>query len=370
MHQVPKSSRRTILIIVCLVAMALPSPNQIFAQSEGLSGVIRVRVAEVAALEVGGTSSATAVVAAFRKATVAAEVSGRIIERKVEPGTIARKGQTLVLIDRDRSELVLRQTQAMAQASKVDVEHARHEYQRGQRLFKKNVISKDTVDDLHFAERGALAKYHAAQVEVARAQRELKDTNVTSPFAGQIETVHVQVGDYVNPGQAIITLTDFSKARLIAGVTSREATVIRASDQALAVFDDLGGQTVVTRVTSVGRIKDQYNGTYPVELLLEGESAVNQLREGMIANVIWQSQSTGQSRLSVPSSALVRRAGQIGTYIVEDGHAVLKDIRIGKSDGRRVEVLAGLEAGQQVVIEGQFALRDGAMVETTASQAN
>jgi RND family efflux transporter MFP subunit len=365
-----KAIRTRILVIAAAATAVTPTPAYLQAQELDLRTVIRVRTAAVEPVPVGADGLATGIVRASRKATVAAEVPGRIVERQAEPGTIAQAGQVLVRIDSQRLNLQFRQAQAMAEARRVDAEHARHEYLRGERLLKKKVVSQDTVDDLRFAERGARAQLQATLVQVATAQRNLQDATVVAPFAGQIEAVHVQVGDYVNPGQPIITQTDFSKARIIVGVTSREAARISAGELAGAGFEELGGSVIGARITSVGRIKDHSNGTYPVELLLEDAQAVEHLREGMIAMVTWQSARSGAPPLSIPSAALVRSDGQIRTYVVEDGRAAIRDVRIGNSDGRRVEVLDGLSAGDVVITEGQFALRDGAQVITAAQITN
>ncbi len=339
----------------------------VWADDLNLSATIRVRTAMVAPISVGGRGQVTGVVSAYRKATVAAEIPGRIVARLVEPGTVAESGQTLVHINADRASLRLRQAEAMAAAARVELQHASHEFRRSERLLQSNVVSQDTVDDLRFGEASARARLQAALVEVATAKRELQDAKVAAPFTGQVEAVHVQVGDYVNPGQPVVTQTDFSQVRIIAGVTGREATRIRQGDTATTVFEDLGGITAEATVTSVGRVKDQVTGTYPVEMVVNADDIVVRLREGMIGAVSWHSDDAAEGTLSVPSAALVRHEGKIRTFIVEGGKAYQRDVRIGRSDGQRVEILAGLQAGQEVVIEGQFALRDGAAVTTSTA---
>ncbi len=351
--------------LVMLISMPLQETR---AQSLDLNTQIRVRTAAVANIAVGSNGLATGTVKAFRQATVAAEIPGRIVERLAEPGTPARQGQVLLRIDAERALLRLQRSEAMAEAARIDWEHLTHEYQRSLRLLAKKVVSQDAVDDLRFAEANARARLQAARVEVSAAQRDVRDAEVRAPFDGQVETVAVQVGDYVNPGQAILTQTDFSQARVIAGVTSRDAALILSGSTASIVFDDLGGQALDATVTSVGKVKDQIAGTYPVELRIAGGNAASALREGMVGSVAWHAQSDPvAAALSIPTAALVRHEGRIGTYVIEADKAYLRDIRIGRSDGQRVEVLSGLSAGQEVVTDGQFALRDGAPVVRAAT---
>jgi len=157
-HKLYRDIPRVALLAVALLA-GLMAPPRALAEELNLSTNIRVRTATAAAIPVGGRGLATGVVSAYRKATVAAEIPGRIVERLVEPGTVARAGQVLVKIDPDRAGLRLRQAQAMADAARVELEHATHEYRRGVRLLKTNVVSQDVVDDLHFALSGVILAF-------------------------------------------------------------------------------------------------------------------------------------------------------------------------------------------------------------------
>ncbi|MEM7098301.1 MAG: efflux RND transporter periplasmic adaptor subunit [Pseudomonadota bacterium] len=352
---------------LCLFALCI---NPVTAASSAQNGSVglRVEVAKAERLPVGQATQVIGQVAAFRKATVAAEAGGRVIARLAEPGTVAKQEQLLIELDSSRSTLELQRSQAMATARKVDLDHARHELARGRNLYRKKVISQDTLDDLGFAERGARAQLEAAQVAVATAKKMVTDAQVLAPFSGQIETVHVQVGDYVNPGQPVATITDFSAARIIAGVSASAVTLLTAGQMATVLFDDLGGLRVPATVTSVGRVRDVVSGTYPVELNITHEEAIN-LREGLVATVLWSdiSPARGEIPLSIPASALLRNAGVISAYVVKRDTAHLKQLRIGTSDGQRVEVIEGLALNDEVVTRGQFALREGAKVQVTNS---
>ena len=331
-----------------------------------LQASVRVRTAAASPIAVGTTAQSSGEVAALRKATVAAEVAGRVVRRVVEAGDLKDSGALLLELDDTNAQLALRQAQASAKARQADLAHARHEYQRSSRLLQRKVVSQDTVDDLRFAQAAAAAQYDAAQANVAVARKAVADAQVVAPFAGQIEQVHVQVGDFVNPGQPVVTLTDFSAARVIVGVSTGQANTLRTGVQTTITSSDLGGQPVAARITSVGRIKDAVSGTYPVELRID---QLNNLpfREGMVVQVRWPQTDAQQVPLSVPGSALMRQSDGIYVFTVEQGSARLTQVRIGKSDGQRVEILEGLSQGDQVVIEGLFALRDGAPVEVVQS---
>ena len=347
---------------LCLLFFSTHLEKPVHAQTaQAPESAIRVRTAPAEQSALQGNVSATGSVTAFRRTTVAAELTGRVVTRHLEPGAEVDTADLVVSIDPERAQLALAGAEANAQSLKVQWQHARHELRRGEDLYKKRVISEDTLDDLRFAERTAAANARAADVNVATAARALNDASVRVPFAGQIDAVHVQVGDYVNPGQPIFTLTDFSISRVHAGVSEAEALLLKAGQASSVQFDSLGGTPLNGTIKHVSRIKDPATGTFPVEIWLDPVDIP--LREGMVGRVTWQQVGNGNQRLNVPSAALLRRAGQISVYVIKGNRARLQAINIGRTNGQRVEVISGLKPGDQVAIDGIFALHDGALIE-------
>jgi RND family efflux transporter MFP subunit len=327
-----------------------------------LNTAVRVTVEPVTATPIHREGEVTGIVSAFRKATVAAEVGGRVLERLVEPGDVVADGQVLVVLDSDRARLDAEQARAREQARTVDLHQAQQRFARGKDLFGKNAISKDTLDDLRFAVERADAELSAARAALNTARRAVRDSRVRAPFAGTTEIVHAQQGDYLNPGTPVATLADFSRARVRAGVTATEAASVQPGDTASMVFEALGGVSLAGEVHSVGRISDASSGTYPVEIWLAGEAATR-LREGMVAAVQLTLPSS-DPKPSVRRAALFRQSGQMHVFTVVDDIARLVPVRIGNGNSTHVEILEGIDQDQLVVVEGQFALRDGARVIT------
>lgn len=320
---------------------------------------VQVRVAAVRRAELGRQTTAAGLVAAFRKAVVAAETSGRVVERAAEPGQQVAAGQVLVALDAEQARLARDQAAAVLRTRKVAAEQAESELNRGRDLFERKFISPDRLDALAFAARRAQAEVASAEAQLARAQRTLADTRVRAPFNGAAEVVHVQVGDYLKVGAPVATVADFSRVRVRAGVTASEAEQLAASGVAEVALDALGGRRLLGEVHSVGRISDPATGTYAVEIWLDGGQA--SLREGMLA-AVHLPYAAAASRPAAPSAALFRRKGALHVFVVEDGKAHLRPVYTGRSNGALIEVLEGLSENELVVIDGQFALRDGAAV--------
>ncbi len=320
---------------------------------------VQVRVATVRSAELRRQASLPGVVEAFRKAVVAAEVDARVATRSVEPGDPVRAGQPLVLLDDERPRIARDRAAAEARRSRANAAQADSELVRGRDLFARQFISEDRLDALRFAVRRNRAQAVAAKAQLEAAQRALADATVRAPFAGTAERIHVQVGDYVKRGDAVATVADFSRARVRAGVTAGEASRLAGAQTAELALDALGGRRLSGRIQSVARLSEPDSGTYPVEIWVEDPQGV--LREGMVATVHARYAAVDRPA-SVPAEAVFRRGGAMHVFVVESRRARLRPVRTGRTGDGQVEIIDGLAAGETVVVDGQFALRDGAQV--------
>lgn len=320
---------------------------------------VQVRVTAVRRGDLQQEARVSGVLSAFRKATVAAETAGRVVQRAAEPGQQVAAGQVLVVLDAERARFARDQAEASLHTRKVAAEQAESELNRGRDLFERKFISPDRLDALSFAAQRAHSEVASAAAQLATTRRALADTSVRAPFAGIAEEVHVQVGDYLKVGVPVATVADFSRVRVRAGVTASEAELLAESGVAEVALDALGGRRLLGEVNSVGRISDPATGTYAVEIWLDGGQAA--LREGMLATVHLP-YAAGPSRPVTPSAAVFRRKGALHVFVVREGHVHLRPVRTGRTNGALVEVLEGLSDNELVVIDGQFALRDGAPV--------
>jgi membrane fusion protein (multidrug efflux system) len=303
------------------------------------------------------------VVNAFRRATIAAETIGRVVERQVEPGDVVDAGQALIALDATRLHLAVEQAEATLRTREIDLAEARRELERGDQLLGDDAISESHHDAQRFAVDRAKSAESLARVALRTTQRNLEDATVRAPFAGNVEEVRVDVGDLVSPGTPIATMVDLSRARIHAGVTSTEAAGLEPGTPAPVVLAELGGVAVEAEIHSVGRVADPASGTYTIELWLDSPDGL--LREGMVAQVRLPMEAERRNPV-VPRAALIRREGGVAVFVVDQNggepRAVVRPVRMGRSNAEKVELLEGVSVGEEVVVDGLFALRDGAPV--------
>jgi len=331
---------------------------------------VRVRVVPVREGWVEQSYTASGVTSAFRRATVAAETAGRVVERRAEPGGVVELGQALIILDDTRLRLSEEQAGATLRSREIDLAEARHDLERADRLVGDDAISKSRYDSLRFGVDRAASAVELARVALRTAQRNLVDATVCAPFGGSVEKLRVDVGDHVGPGTPLATLVDLARVRIHAGVTAAEAATLAPGTRAPVVFTDLGGVATEAEIHSVSRVADPASGTYAVELWLENPDP--RLREGMVAQV--RLPMVAQERRSVvPRAALIRRQGGAAVFVIERGagetRAVARLVRTGRSNGDSVEILEGVSPKDEVVVEGLFALRDGAPVTVERADA-
>jgi RND family efflux transporter MFP subunit len=325
--------------------------------------LIRVRVAPVTTDGLAGATLVPAVVHPLQYATVAAKVAGRVTERLVEPGDRVDEGAPLLRVDETDLTLAVQEAEHARDVAVAEFTDAERQRRRSVPLRREGVISTSELDAVQTAFDRARAARDRAVVQLAKAEQARADATVRAPFPGTVEVVEADVGEYLQPGVIVASVVDFSTARLRAGVTATEAAHLRSGDPAEVAFDALGGTTIAATVRSVARVADRGSGTYAVELWLTDPDP--RLREGMIGDLrLPRGASTG--RPIVPRAALVRRGGRTTLFVVEtagDRSAVHeRPVRAGRSDERHVEIVEGVAAGEVVVVDGHFALRDGTPV--------
>jgi RND family efflux transporter MFP subunit len=289
--------------------------------------------------------------------------------RHVEPGAAVEAGAPLVTLDAELLGIAVDEARAARAARAVDLAEAKRELTRGEELLREDALSQQRIDALRFGVDRAASAERLAAAALRRAERARADTVVRAPFKGTVESVTVQVGDYLAPGQRVAVVTDLSRVRLKAGVTAEEAGQLAPGLGARVSLAALG-RPADTTIQSIGGVSDATTGTYPVELWLD--NAEGQLRGGMVGQALLAVGSDSDA-LVVPRAAVLRRAGVLVVFRIDtegdEQHARLQPVALGRGSGERVEIREGLEAGQQVVVEGHFALTDGALVSVDAQLA-
>jgi RND family efflux transporter MFP subunit len=340
-------SRRTrdgsILAAIGLVLAACGSPERPAAVPEARGASRPVEVAEVAAEGSPGLDSVPATVHARDRATLAARIPASVVALPFREGEPVAQGDVVARLD----DGALR---SAVEAAESALGSAQADQRRAERLLAKNAATPREVEQ-------ATARTAAAQAAVQGARENLSYAVLRAPFAGTVAARPVDVGDVVNPGAPVIELEG-------AGVLELRATVDAAAAQALHVGDRVearvDGQAapVAATVRSLSGAGDP--ATHRFELRAELPAAAG-LRSGLFARLQLPRAATALTVPTVPARAVFARGGLSGVFVVDGPVARLRWIAAGAQTGDRIEVRAGLHAGERVVID-PAGLEDGAPV--------
>jgi RND family efflux transporter MFP subunit len=287
-------------------------------------------------------------IVANKEVNVVSETSGKITEVLFENGQTVGKGQTLVRIDGE-----LRNANLMT--AQVNFDKAQADLNRFEAALKDKAITEAQVEAARFGLK-------AAEAQLIAAKRQLRDTQVNAPFSGVITTKMVEVGSMLVavPPTVIASLVDISILKVKVLLAEKEVFKIKRGET-IEISTDVYGSTKFKGIIDVIGVKADEAHNFPVEIVLQN-SEKNPLRAGMFCKVHFSSLPS-RNMTAIPREALVGSAKNPQVYVVENKKAILKTVALGSESGTYIEILSGLNKGDQVVVNGQINLNEGMEVE-------
>lgn len=294
-------------------------------------------------------------VKAREEVTLTARVGARLTALPIREGDRFAKGRVLARFDAPETQDAVRSARQGVLAAEARVKQATSDESRMRTLFESHVVA---ARDLELAEL-ELASANAALSDArAELQRWEESTAITAPFRGVVARRHVDPGQTVVPGDALLDLRAAEVGEIEASIPEsalpwleqasvRVQTTSHGWQPARLVRVD--GMTDYATRTRTARFKpDDASGLEP------GAYARLELTRAPDARTA----SSVEGPMTVPVTALVHRGALTGVYVVRDGKAWLRWLRIGREDEGRVEVLAGLSPDESIVVE-PHGLQDG-----------
>ncbi len=298
-----------------------------------------VRVQKVEKLTQSALEEVVGTVQPKLQAVIEAKVSGRITRLPVTVGQSVKQGDVLV-------DLATQEIQAKLDQATAAFRQAELDFTRVGNLRKQTAATQAEVDT-------AQARYNVAKASVAEAEAMSGYARIVAPFDGVVARKLVDEGDLAMPGKPLLELEGRTGLRLVADVPGLLASHV-LPDAKLAVRLDTLPDPITGTVAEISPAADPASRTVRVKVDLPDTAGLRTGQFGRLAVPVGEA-----TFLVVPLPALIRRGQLELLFVSADGKAQLRLVRTGKQIAQGVEILAGLEAGELVVVEGAGTLRDG-----------
>ena len=344
---------------------------------------VGVRSLTLAPSEWPNTWEATGTVRARTATVVSSKVMGYVREVRVHLGDRVRQGQTLVILDardleasyrqagaaRDEAASAMPEIENAIASAKAGLELAQATHKRMRDLYEKRSISNQEFDEstarLKMAQAGyemALSRRRQLESRIAQAEQGLKAAavvrdyaQITAPFDGAVTEKTVEPGTLAAPGAPLLTLEREGGYRLEVPVEESRLGLVR-SGQAAKVILETG--EIEGRVSEIAPSVDSAARSFIAKIDLPASPRV---RSGLFGRAIFASGK--RSVFAVPIAAVTTR-GQLNSVLVAEGrYARSRLVTVGQRSGDAVEVLSGLNAGDQLISPVPAGLEDGAAIE-------
>ncbi len=381
-------SRRIVVLVIAALAIGALGAFWLLGGSRALE-VETTTAEEVSGSGAAAVLDASGYVVARRLATVSSKVTGKVVEVNVEEGMVVKEGQVLARLDdslnRAQFEVAARQVEAARNdygEVEVRLADAKRTAERRHALRADNLVSQTDLDAAE-AEVGALTARLAAlksQIDVAAgnlklAQVSLDDLLVRAPFAGVVTSKDAQPGEMVSPVSAgggftrtgIATVVDMDSREIEVDVNEAFINRVSAGQRTEARLDAYPDWAIASHVINIVPTADRDKATVRVRI------AFNQLDPRILPDMgvkvhfldaapVDPAAAKPVSRL--PSAAVARDGEQPIVWVVTAGRVERRAVRVGITRAGTIDVLAGIRAGEIVVVNPPAGLRNGDPINT------
>jgi len=332
-----------VVVVATGVLMAIRRPPE--PAVEVVARSVPVRTLTLAARVLPDVVRTPAKIEAGGDVVISVERAGRVAEVPVDKGDTVKAGQLLLRLDGE----VIAVARKRLEIEKREAEKA---LARWTELKKTGAVADSEMDGLR-------QRLDMADAALAEADVHLGRCDVKSPIAGLIEDRRLDAGEYAHEGDPAFRIVDAGEVKLTFRTSERDIGYVKPGLAVPFRILTMPAESFTGRVTFVSAAAGREDNAFPVEARVP--NADGRLRPGMIAEATLIRRADAQV-LVVPLAAVIPEKGEHVVYVVEEGHAARRIVRIAGQTESEAVIGTGLRAGDRVVVEGQRGLQDGAKV--------
>jgi len=321
-----------------------------------------------------------------RKSALASKVTGRLVWLGVEEGSHVKKDQVVARLESEDVLAAKNQATANVNAARSNLEQTKAELreatlnlERNKALFSKGFVAKSSYDTALARYEKAVASVEAAEATIKAnlaalesADVSLEYTLIRAPFDAVVLTKNADIGDIVTPigaaanaKSAVITIADMSSLQVEADVSESNLNKIRVGQPCEIQLDALPGERLRGAIHLIVPTADRTKATVMVKVRFIDKNP--RVLPEMSAKVAFLSRPANpdeqKPRIALHQSAIVNRKGDEKVFLVKGDKVWETSIRLGNKIGDMIEVLGGIKAGDQIVLNPPEGLRNGLKIK-------
>lgn len=327
--------QRLLLTIACVPSLSVPAWS-----GDTLQFGIAERISSPLEYQLDG------LVEAAQKSTISAQVSGRVEEINFDVDDFVNAGDVILRIRDTEYQARLQIAKATLAEAIASFKDAEQEFERGEDLVRKKVISQSNFDKIKANYQAAKARVKASEAGIAEAQEQLDNTVIRAPYSGVVVERHIELGETTSIGQPLMTGFSLDNLRVSVYVPQSLITAVRLHQSARIISADK--QSVIeTEKLTIFPYANPDNHSFQVRAHLKQSDQT--LYPGMFVKVAFVIDH--KQRLMIPKTALVYRSEVAAVYVIGENQKLgFRQVRPGRELGESIEILAGLDDGEKVAL--------------------
>jgi RND family efflux transporter MFP subunit len=307
---------------------------------------VSVNVSPVSKMAISDQLQLTGYMEAYSEIDVAAEAQGKITSLNAELGQVISKGSIIATIDDKLKRLAV-------QTAGISVAKLKKDLERYTNLYKGGTVTEQQLNE-------AQNLYDNAEIQLQQAEKQLVDATIQSPLSGVITKKQVEEGEYINIGNAIVTIVDISRLKIKLNVSEVNVYQLKQGDKTRITTDIYPGVTFEGNISFISSQGDDSHN-YPVEIVIPNNQK-HPLKSGTFANVMIKLPVAAEA-LYIPRESLLGSITEASVYVAENNKAILKKIVVGNGNDKFIKVISGLKEGEEVILNGQINLSENKAIK-------
>lgn len=294
--------------------------------------------------------------------------NGQVTALLVKEGAKVKKGQVLAELENERAVSSVKRAQGNLLSSQEETALAEKTWKRLRRAFQLGAVSRQSVEEAEARLKAAKAREAVSREDLRANRLSLNKLSVVAPFSGTVTTRHVQVGQWVSPSDAIMTVVDMGKREVEIKVDTADSASIKAGQTVALTSDAHPGKSWMEKVIRIAPAANHDSRANTVSVFVSLGAGAPNIRFGQQVDAEVRT-SSSSNIIKLPIETLITRNGKTWVAVIENGKVHFSPVVIGLEDFTHVEVLEGVKPRQEVIVpQDANALHEGDTAQVMATR--